>query len=1205
MRQESQPDQSRYVFGIDRGGTFTDIVGWSPDGTIVAKKVLSVQPGANEDAAIRGIREILGIGPDAPIPHERIAAVRMGTTVGTNALLERKGEPTIFIVTQGFGDAIRIGYQDRPRLFELNIKLPSQLYSDVIEVEERVGVNGEIIVPLNIEKTRQKLAEMFGRGFRCCAIAFIHSYRFPEHEKAVAKLAREVGFEQISVSHECSGLVKFVGRAETTIVDSYLTPILQRYIDGLDRVLGKTPLYFMQSNGGLSEASQFRGKDCVLSGPAGGIVGAVAVCAAAGLDKTIAFDMGGTSTDVTHYAGHYERTNDNAIAGVRIRSPMLKIVTVAAGGGSIINFEGTRLRVGPESAGSYPGPAAYRNGGPLTVTDCNIVLGRLPPEHFPKVFGANGDQPLDVEQSHRLFDEMAIKINAVTGSTKSKFHYAEEFLSIAVESMANAIKKVSTDRGYDVSKYTLCSFGGAGGQHACKVADALRINKIFVHPLAGVLSAYGMGLADVRAIETVTMELEFGDGAHRELDAGVARLADTATDKVVSQGVCRDHVSTACRAMVRYKGAVSSLEINFSHLSEIRANFEEKYKAHYGFALDRQAIVIESIAVEAFGPLHKGGGAHTLPTGPTGQAKPQSYADHYVAGSPARIPVYRLEDIGLDARIAGPAIVVEDLATTVIDDGWTAVMHRSGGLILTSDGTAKMRGAFDTAVDPYFLELFNNRFRSIAEQMGHVFANSAHSVNIKERLDFSCALFDRHRNLIANAPHIPIHFGAMSESVEAVFNNFGTTMVPGDVFALNSPFHGGAHLPDVTVVMPIFDKSGKKVLFYSSTRGHHADIGGITPGSLPPDSRSIHEEGALIEPMRLVHNGEFAYEEIKRVLTGARYPVRSFNQNVIDLQAQVASCVRGHTEIRAQLDEFGEDVVVAYGDHLLDMAEKELREIAHLIPEGTFTYAHDLGFVVSAAIRVDKVKRSITVDFSGSSPQVETNFNAPAAIARSATLYVFRTLIDRDIPLNSGFLRPIEFIIPENSFLNPKFPAAVSSGNAETSMLITDALFGALGILGASQGTMNNFTFGNDIYQYYETICGGASAGHGFDGATAVHTHMTNSRMTDPEILEMRFPVRVEEFSIRHGSGGKGRWNGGDGVKRRVRFLERLDMAIVSNRRVIPPYGARGANAASLGVNRIILANGEIVPLKSCDKYTMNPGDAFEVLTPGGGGYSV
>jgi 5-oxoprolinase (ATP-hydrolysing) len=923
------------------------------------------------------------------------------------------------------------------------------------------------------------------------------------------------------------------------------------------------------------------------------------------MDRIIGFDMGGTSTDVTHYAGHYERTNDNQIAGARIRSPMLKIVTVAAGGGSILNFEGTRLRVGPDSAGSHPGPAAYRNGGPLTVTDCNVVLGRISADHFPKVFGPKGDQPLDVEQSHRLFDEMAAKINAATGSSKSKIQYAEEFLDIAIENMANAIKKVSIDRGYDVSKYTLCSFGGAGGQHACKVAERLRIKKIYIHPLAGVLSAYGMGLADVRAIESATVELEFGDSVRGELQAKIARLADQAIDKVAHQGVLRDEVSTASLAMVRYKGGMSSLEVNFSELSDIRVNFEERYRAQYGFALDSQPIVIESIAVEAFGALRKGTGAPSAPAAPDGQATPQSQTELHVDGVPTPVQVYRFEDIGLDAKVAGPAIVVDDLATTVIEDGWTARMDRTGGLVLTADGVPRMRGRVDTAIDPYLLELFNNRFRSIAEQMGHVLANSAHSVNIKERLDFSCALFDRHRNLIANAPHIPIHFGAMSESVEAVFRTFGNTMVPGDVFVLNSPFHGGSHLPDVTLVMPIFDRSGQKVLFYSSTRGHHADIGGTTPGSLPPDSQSIHEEGALIEPMRLVHDGRFAYDEIKRVLTGARYPVRNFDQNVIDLQAQVACCVRGSAEIRVQLDEFGEDVVVAYGDHLLDMAEKELREVADEIPEGTFTYAHDLGFAVSVAIRVNKAKRSIAVDFTGSSPQLESNFNAPASIARSATLYVFRTLIDRDIPLNSGFLRPIEFTIPEGSFLNPKYPAAVSSGNAESSVLITDALFGALGILGGSQGTMNNFTFGNGRYQYYETICGGASAGRGFDGASAVHTHMTNSRMTDPEILEMRFPVRVEEFRIRRGSGGKGRWTGGDGVKRRVRFLESLDMAIVSNRRVIPPYGARGAGAASLGVNRVIRANGEVVTLKSCDRCTMNPGDAFEALTPGGGGHSI
>ncbi|MCY1315163.1 Hydantoinase B/oxoprolinase [compost metagenome] len=1192
-----------YVFGIDRGGTFTDIVAWRPDGGVVVRKVLSNRVGQTEDSALVGIRQVLGLEDDAAIPPGVVEAVCMGTTVGTNALLERRGEPTVFVTTIGFQDALRIAYQNRPRLFDLNIELPTQLYKQVIEVDERVTTEGEVLNGLVEATLRSQLQKSYNEGFRACAIAFMHGYRFPAHELTAARIAREVGFTQVSTSHECSGMIKFVGRAQTAVVDAYLTPILQSYTKRLDGPLGETPLFFMQSNGGLIESSRFNGKDCVLSGPAGGIVGAVASCTASGIRNIIGFDMGGTSTDVWHYAGHFERTTESQIAGTRIRSPIMMIHTVAAGGGSILGFDGTRFQVGPESAGAVPGPAAYRNGGPLAVTDCNIVLGRIPPHLFPNVFGPNGDQPLDATRSHQLFKEMTAKVNAATGANKSKYECAEGFFNIAVENMANAIKKISTERGYDLTKYTLCCFGGAGGQHACKVAETLGMKSVFIHPLAGVLSAFGMGLSDLRAIESATIERILDPEAAQQLTEAMRPLEETARQKLVDQGVHDNDIVIVQRAVVRHRGSSSGLEVVFRDTEELRPLFEEAYHKNYGFSLPDKDIVVESVAIEAAGSHRHSSDSKFTGASASTELKPVSRTELYFNNAMHEVPVYQLGDVATGAVLSGPAIIIDPFSTTVVDVDWQASRDEAGALKIDYVGQAKSASIDADQVDPIYLELFNNRFRSIADQMGHALANSAHSVNIKERLDFSCAIFDSRCDLIANAPHIPIHLGAMSESVEVVAREFAETMEPGDLFVLNSPYKGGAHLPDVTVIMPLFDANGERVLFYTAARGHQADIGGKTPGSLPPDSRDIHEEGALIEPMRLVHKDVFAHDDLYRLLTTAKFPARNPMQNIADLKAQVAACIRGAEEMKGLISEFGEEVVVSYGSYIQDVSEEELRRIVHRIPEGEFTCKHDMGHQVSVKITVDKERRSIKVDFTGTSPQVETNFNAPPAIARSATLYVFRTLIDRDIPLNSGCLRPIEIIIPEKSVLNPEYPAAVSSGNPETSVLVTDALYGALGVIGGSQGTMNNFTYGNDTYQYYETICGGAGAVEGHAGASGVHTHMTNSLMTDPEVLELRFPVLLEEFSIRKESGGHGRWKGGDGVKRRVRFLEELDMAIVSNRRIIPPAGAQGGEAGQLGANRVIRKDGHVEELISCDKTTMAPGDVFEILTPGGGAF--
>lgn len=1206
VKTNSNLIDSGYLFGIDRGGTFTDVVAWAPNGEVHVRKILSNRVHNIEDSAISGIREIIGLGQGDPIGRDLVEAVCMGTTVGTNALLERQGEPTVFVTTAGFKDALRIGYQNRPRLFDLNIQLSTQLYSSTIEVDERVNVEGKVLVTLDEEKVRRDLEKAFNENYKACAIAFMHGYRFPKHEEIVARIAREVGFTQVSTSHECSGMIKFIGRAETAVVDAYLTPILGAYKRKLDEALGNVPLFFMQSNGGLIDSSQFKGKDCVLSGPAGGIVGAVATCKAAGLENIIGFDMGGTSTDVWHYAGHFERTTESQIAGARIRSPIMMIHTVAAGGGSIVAFDGRRFKAGPKSAGSIPGPACYRNGGPLTVTDCNIVLGRIPPRYLPSIFGPNGDLPLDSSRPHELFDALTEQVNATGPDQKTKFDCAEGFLDIAVENMANAIKKISTERGYDLSRYTLCCFGGAGGQHVCKVAEKLNMTSIFIHPLAGVLSAFGMGIADLRALEGATVEKILDANEYKQLQALMRPLEKKAKAKLISQGVREPDIIMIQRAVVRHKGASSGLEVVFESLDTLRQAFEELHEKHYGFKLPESDVVVESVTIEAAGSHRPAIRASSENVGkPDVNSKPFDHTSMYSRGRFEDVPVYRYDQIGLAAEINGPAIIIDPFSTTVVDADWRAVKDATGALKVAYVGEARIASIDAKRVDPIHLELFNNRFRSIADQMGQALANSAHSVNIKERLDFSCAIFDKERNLIANAPHIPIHLGAMSESVDVVAKEFCASMQPGDHFVLNSPYKGGAHLPDVTVVMPVFNDGGTEVLFYTAARGHQADIGGKTPGSLPPDSRDIYEEGALIEPMRLVHRGVFAYDDLYRLLTTAQFPARNPKQNIIDLKAQVAACIRGGDELKRLISEFTEDVVVAYGTHIQDVSEQELRAIVDRIPEGTFTCKHDMGHQVSVRITVDRERRSIKVDFTGTSPQVATNFNAPPAIARSATLYVFRTLIDRDIPLNSGCLRPIEILIPENSLLSPQHPAAVSSGNPETSVLVTDALYGALDIIGGSQGTMNNFTFGNDTYQYYETICGGAGAGEGFDGASAVHTHMTNSLMTDPEVFELRFPVLLEEFSIRNGSGGKGRWSGGEGTRRRVRFLAALDMAIVANRREIAPVGAKGGQAGAVGEHRVIRRNGTISNLISCDKTHMNVGDVFEILTPGGGGYGA
>ena len=1191
-------------FWIDRGGTFTDVVARFPDGSLTTHKLLSENPERYEDAAIEGIRSILGVPPDSPIPGEQIDVVKMGTTVATNALLERKGERTLLVTNRGFGDALRIGYQNRPRLFALDIELPELLYERVLEVDARLSATGEELCRLDMAAAREGMREALAAGIRSVAVLFMHGYRFPQHEQRVAALARRLGFSQVSVSHEVSPLMKFVSRGDTTVVDAYLSPILRRYVDEVARRVADTPLMFMQSNGGLTDARLFQGKDSILSGPAGGIVGAVRTSEMAGFEKIIAFDMGGTSTDVSHYAGEYERAFDTQVAGVRMRVPIMRIHTVAAGGGSILHFDGIRLRVGPDSAGANPGPACYRRRGPLTVTDCNVMLGKLQPKFFPAVFGPEGNLPLDKDAVVAGFEPLSAEIaNASDRGRVSTMDVAEGFLKIAVENMANAIKKISVQRGYDVTEYTLCCFGGAGGQHACRVADALGMKRIFIHPLAGVLSAYGMGLADIRALRERSVERELSDQTLAEIAPQIQALQDDAFDELRTQGLHAEHMQIRSTLHVRYDGTDSSLTVEHGTRGQVLAAFEGAYKERYGFLMPDRGLVIEAIAVEAIGETEREADSRDTRAASTHPPQALSVVEMYTGGCAHQTSVYGRDDLAPGQRVDGPAIIIEANATTIVEPGWRAEVTALNHLVLTRAAPRPAREAVGTTADPVMLEVFNNLFMSIAEQMGAALENTAYSVNIKERLDFSCALFDREGQLVANAPHMPVHLGSMGESVKTVIRARGAEMRHGDVFVLNNPYHGGTHLPDITVVTPVFDDSRTTILFYVASRGHHADVGGITPGSMPANSRHIDEEGVLIDNFKLVDSGQFREAAIRELLKSGPHPARNVEQNLADLRAQIAANEKGVRELHKMVEHFGLDVVDAYMRHVQDNAEGAVRRVLGVLGNGEFSYPMDDGSVIGVRVSIDKHEQTAVVDFSNSSPQCESNFNAPAAVCRAAVLYVFRTLVDDDIPMNDGCLKPLKLVIPEGSILNPHYPAAVVAGNVETSQYITDTLYGALGVMGAAQGTMNNFTFGNERYQYYETLCGGSGAGRDFDGTDAVHTHMTNSRLTDPEVLEWRFPVVLESFCIRRGSGGRGRHHGGNGVERRVRFLETMTAAILSSHRVVPPYGMAGGDAGAVGCNRVIRANGDTEELSGTADVQMHLGDVFVIQTPGGGGY--
>ncbi len=1204
--QTSHGDQDkRWQFWIDRGGTFTDIVARRPDGKLITHKLLSENPEQYKDAAVAGIKRLLGLKADEAISPAVVEAVKMGTTVATNALLERKGDPTALLITKGFRDALRIAYQNRPRLFDRHLILPELLYEKVVEVDERLGAHGDVVTPLDESQVRRELSALYAEGLRSVAIVLMHGYRFTQHEEAIARLAAEIGFTQISVSHKVSPMMKLVSRGDTTVVDAYLSPILRRYVDQVASQMDGVRLLFMQSNGGLTDAHRFQGKDSILSGPAGGIVGMVRTAKTAGFDKIIGFDMGGTSTDVSHYAGEFEREFETQVAGVRMRAPMMSIHTVAAGGGSILHFDGSRYRVGPDSAGANPGPTSYRRGGQLAVTDCNVMLGKIQPKYFPAVFGPAADQTLDREAVVRKFSEMADQIFAATGNRRTPEEVAEGFIEIAVGNMANAIKFISVQRGHDVTDYTLTTFGGAGGQHACLVADALGMTRVFAHPFSGVLSAYGMGLADQTAMREQALEVTLSASAMSTVEEKLHSLAEEARKDLLAQGVESARIRVIERAHLRYDGTDSVIVVPYGSVDSMIAQFETLYRKRYSFLMRDKPLVIEAISVEAIGLSDENGEVSDELPAREGPVRPTEIVRLFSGGEWHETALYLREDMRPGDVVRGPAIVAEKNATNVVEPGWEAEVTKLNHLVMTRVEARRQRKAIGTSADPVMLEVFNNLFMSIAEQMGLRLQNTAISVNIKERLDFSCALFDANGNLIANAPHIPVHLGSMGDSIKTIIRENAGKMRQGDVFMLNDPYHGGTHLPDITVITPAFDKDGKNILFYVGSRGHHADIGGITPGSMPADSTVVEEEGVLINNFQLVRGGEFLEQETIALLSSGKYPARNIKQNLADLQAQIAANQKGVEELLKMVDHFSLDVVQAYMGHVQDNAEEAVRRVITALKDSSYDYKLDNGAVIKVAIRVNHKKRTADIDFTGTSPQLNNNFNAPSAICMAAVLYVFRTLIDDEIPLNAGCLKPLNVIIPEGSMLNPRYPAAVVSGNVETSSCITNALYGALGVLASAPGTMNNFTFGNEEYQYYETISGGSGAGKGFNGTDVVQTHMTNSRLTDPEILEWRYPVRLDSYEINPESGGQGQWHGGNGGIRKVRFLEKMTASILSNNRVVPPFGAAGGAPGKCGRNYVIRNDGKQEELSFVASTEMQPGEVFVIETPGGGGYGA
>ena len=1208
----------KWDFWIDRGGTFTDVIGSDPDGAIHARKLLSENPEAYRDAAIQGIRDLLGVAAGEPVPAAQIGDIKMGTTVATNALLERKGDRVLLLITKGFRDALRIAYQARPDIFAKEIILPEQLYERVVEVEERVRADGIVEAVPDVDAIRPALEEARAAGIDAVAIVFMHAWKHPAHEQTVARLCRDSGFSQVSVSNEVSPLIKLVGRGDTTVVDAYLSPILSRYVRQVAGELGlgrdeldaadSPRLMFMMSSGGLTAADKFQGKDAILSGPAGGVVGMVETARLAGFDKTIGFDMGGTSTDVAHYDGEYERAFDTEVAGVRIRAPMMRIHTVAAGGGSVLHYEDGRFQAGPDSAGANPGPACYRRGGPLAVTDANLMLGKLQPQFFPAIFGPDQNQPLDVDTVRERFAALADSI----GDGRSPEAVAEGFITIAVENMANAIKKISVQRGYDVTEYLLNCFGGAGGQHACLVADALGMEAVLIHPLSGLLSAYGIGLSGVFASRQQGLVKPLSDGSAREIAGTIDTLRSAVLDELAEQGVTGDAASWRPVLHIRYDGTDTALPVPFEEqdIGKAAAGFAAAHKAQFGFVYDDKPLVVEAVEVEGRDARERGrdeGDRDATDSAPTARRSGRIFCD----GAWRDAGFFLRGELSPGCRVSGPALVIEPNQTIVVEPGWQAEITAKDHVLIRRVEKKSRQAALGTEADPVMLEVFNNLFMSIAEQMGVTLQNTAYSVNIKERLDFSCAVFDRTGALVANAPHMPVHLGSMDRSVETIIRLNEGDIHPGDVFALNAPYNGGTHLPDITVVTPVFDDDGREILFYSASRGHHADVGGTAPGSMTPLATTVDEEGVLFDNFRIVEKGRFREKELHALLTDHPYPARNPYQNIADLKAQIAANEKGVAELRKMVAHFGLDVVEAYMGHVQDNAAESVRRVLERLPDASeYEYPTDTGQAIRVKITVDREKREATVDFTGTSPVMKNNFNAPEPVARAAVLYAFRVMVENNIPMNAGCLRPINIVIPEGCMLRPSYPAAVVAGNVETSQHVTNAMFGAMGALANAQGTMNNLTFGNETYQYYETICSGSPAGRmndgrGFGGTSGVHTHMTNSRLTDPEVLEMRFPVLLEDFHIREGSGGKGKWNAGDGTRRTIRFLEKMECAILSSHRNRPPQGIAGGGDGRPGRTEVRRGDGTVEMLKACDQTVLEAGEAVIVTTPTAGGYGT
>lgn len=1213
------PNADKWQFWIDRGGTFTDIVARTPEGQLLAKKLLSEAPHLYQDAALAGIREFLRLPSDAQVPEDLVSEIKMGTTVATNALLERKGERVVLVITAGLEDQLEIGTQARPDIFARKIRKPEVLHQRVIGAHERVFADGTVERPLDTAALERELEKARSDGFESVAIVLMHAYAFPDHEKAATILAKKLGFSQVSVSSEVSPLIKIVGRGDTTVADAYLSPVLRRYVD---QVAASVPgahknmshLRFMASSGGLKSATVFRGRDAILSGPAGGVVGMAETGRKAGFDRIIGFDMGGTSTDVSHFAGEYERSFETEVAGTRLRVPMLNVHTVAAGGGSILAFDGSRFRVGPESAGSNPGPMCYRRGGPLTVTDANVMLGKLNPDHFPCVFGESGSEPIDTNSVRLAFASIADKL----GDGRTPEAVADGFVHIAVESMANAIRRISVERGYDVTRYALNCFGAAAGQHACLIADSLGMDYILVHPLSGLLSAYGIGLAKLRTSREQSVELELSETNLPNVETRAAVLQTEAIAEMRSQGGSDEETEVTSLLHLRYNGTDTALPVRMTSIARMRSDFEAAHQRRFGFLSPEKKIFIAAIEVEAQSSALSSDNSRCTREDVGDKAPIMASADKreggttqfYSDGKWHHAPIILRNSMGPGTSLQGPAIIIEPHQTVCVEPGWSMSVSPDNDLIMKRSiprAKAAPTEGPTAQPDPVLLEVMNNLFIAIAEQMGEALRNTAQSVNIKERLDFSCAIFDPEGNLVANAPHVPVHLGSMDASIKSVVATRGADLQPGDVYMINAPYAGGTHLPDITVVTPVFDQDQKEIIFFVASRGHHADIGGVTPGSMSPNARTIDEEGVLINCVKLVEAGRFLEDDVRTTLTSARFPARSPDQNIADLKAQVAANARGRSDLLALVADMGLEVVHAYMQHVQDNAEEAVRRLVSKLSNGHARIETDQGWAIEVHIDVDKTKRTARIDFAGTSPQQNTNFNAPEPVTRAAVLYAFRVLVDEPIPMNAGCLRPLEISIPDGSLLKPRYPAAVVAGNTETSQIVTNALFAALGALAPSQGTMNNLTFGNSNVQYYETICSGAPAGYdrngsGFDGSAAVQVHMTNTRLTDPEILELRYPVVLEEFSIRRGSGGQGQWSAGDGVRRVIRMREPMTCAILSGYRNRAPVGLNGGCDGQVGRNTVRRTNGTSEQLHGCAEVAMNAGDAIEIETPTGGG---